>query len=347
MTETEPGQAHIINNEGVEIAYYSAGEGPLLVLCHGFPGLAYSWRHQLTALAAAGFHAVAPDMRGYGKSGQPAAVAEYSLDHIRSDMLALLDHLQAERAIFVGHDFGTPVVWHLALECPDRVAGVAALSVPYDFDYYGRRGVGHRGEPELNMLPSEQFAAYAQDAFLHAHYFQQPGPADAELNANTATFLRRIYWALSGEGDLLAAFASAAPGAAYLDVLPEPARPLPWPWLDAHSLQHYVSTFETSGFRGPLNWYRVADINWQLNRRYLGQKIDCPALFIAGEKDPVMMMSGPESLTFMRSMVPLLAEEVTVPQAGHWVQQEAPGRVNQCLLAFARDIYSPLPKVKA
>ncbi len=332
--------ARTVDNAGVDVGYRQAGSGPLVIFCHGFPGLSYSWRHQLQALAAAGFRAVAVDMRGYGGSGKPIDVAAYSLDHIRSDMMSLLDALGEERAIFVGHDFGTPVVWNLALECPQRVAGLVAMSVPYDFDYYGRRGMGHADAAPPEILPSQQFAAYAENAFLHAHYFQQPGPADQELDDNPAAFLRRIFWTLSAEGDLLTAFSGAKPDMGYLEVLTEPDQPLPWDWLDEAAFNHYVAVFKAGGFSGPLNWYRVADINWQLNRRYLGQKIHTPTLFIAGQQDPVMVMSGPESLDFMREMVPGLLGIVQITGAGHWVQQEKADLVSQYIIDFARSIYA-------
>lgn len=328
-----------IDNEGVDVSYYAAGSGPLVILCHGFPGLAYSWRNQIQPLTDAGFRVVAPDMRGYGGSGKPTAVSAYSFDHIRSDLVALLDHMGEERAIFVGHDFGTPVVWNMAHECAERVAGVVALSVPYDFDYYGRRGVGHFDDSLPEVPPSKQFAAYAESAFLHAHYFQKVGPADRELGSNTAAFLRRIFWALSGEGDLLAAFSRATPGSGYLDVLPEPSEPLPWPWLPESAMDQYIKAYEASGFSGALNWYRVADINWELNRRYLGKKIETPALFMAGERDPVMTMSGIDSLNFTRQMATNLKDIVMIPNVGHWLQQEAAQIVNRHLLDFAKAVY--------
>ena len=339
MTRTAIGKYGIVDNEGVDVGYFEAGVGPLVILCHGFPGLSYSWRHQVRALAIEGFRAVAMDMRGYGSSGKPGATSNYSLDHIRSDILSLLNHLGEERAIFIGHDFGTPVVWNMALECPDRVAGIIALSVPYDFDYYGRRGIGHSGDSYDETTPSEQFAAYAQSSFLHAHYFQQRGPADEELEGNTATFLRRIYWSLSGEGNLLEGFSRAEPGSGYLDVLPEPSKPLPWPWLDEQAMDHYVRAYMSSGFSGALNWYRVADLNWELNRRYLGMRIDVPALFLAGERDAVIAMSGPESFDFMRQMVTDLKGIVMAPEAGHWVQQESAELVNRSILEFTRIVY--------
>lgn len=325
---------------GITLHFASQGlenDGPLVVFCHGFPGLWYSWRRQLPALAGAGYRAVALDMRGYGGSDQPEELDAYDLDHVRGDLIALLDHLEVQQAVFVGHDFGAPAVWNMALAAPDRVAGLFVLSVPYDFDYYGRQGVGHRGEPVPEKLPSENFAGIAQSMFLHAHYFQKVGPADNELENNTEEFFRRIYWALGSEGELLAAFAQGKPGMGYLDVLPE-AVELPWPWMTADDIKYYATQYQASGFYGPLNAYRISDRNWTLNERYLGQKIAVPTLFLAGEQDPVMVMSGEASLEFMRQAVPGLQGCEIIPDTGHWVQLEQAETVNRHILKFLGDL---------
>lgn len=318
---------------GVRLSYLladqTAGEGPLVVFCHGFPGLAYSWRHQLQAVAAAGYQAVALDMRGYGDSDAPSAITDYSLDHIRADLVALLDERACEQAVFVGHDFGAPVVWHMALAEPARVAGLVVLSVPYDFDYYGRRGRDRDDE-----RPSEQFARIAQSQFLHAHYFQTPGVAERELDTHCGAFLRRLFWALSARGDLLSAFEQAPLTGGYLDVLPPVPQTLPWSWLTQTDFAVYADTFSRCGFGGALNWYRVADINWEINRCYLGKIIEQPVCFLAGERDPVLTMSGDQALSFMHSRLTDLRDCQVIPGAGHWVQQEQPAAVNARLLAF-------------
>lgn len=308
-------------------------DGPLVVFCHGFPGLWYSWRKQIPVLADAGYKVVAVDMRGYGGTDQPEEIEDYDLDQVRGDLLALLDHLGEESAVFVGHDFGAPVVWNMALEAPQKVKALMVLSVPYDHDYYGRYGQGHLGEPAPEKLPSEVFAEYASQSFLHAHYFQAVGPAEAELEARPEEFFRRIYWALGAEGELLASFANGKPGMGYLDVLP-PAAELPWSWMTQDDIGFYAMQYRTSSFYGPLNWYRIADRNWQINARYLGQTIDTPTLFIAGEKDPVMVMSGEASLDFMRMAVPGLRDCNIIADAGHWVQLEQADAVNKKLLEF-------------
>ncbi len=334
--EPLPLRHHSETLNGITLHFVSQGlenDGPLVLFCHGFPGLWYSWRKQLPVLAEAGYRVVALDMRGYGGSDQPKHIEDYDLDQVRGDLLALLDHLGEAQAVFVGHDFGAPAVWNVALVASERVQGLIVLSVPYDHDYYGRYGVGHRGEPPPEKKPSEVFAEYAQNSFLHAHYFQQVGPAEAELEAQPEEFFRRIYWALSGEGDLLAAFSQGRPGMGYLDVLPA-APELPWPWMNSDDIGYYAMQYQTSGFFGPLNAYRIADRNWELNARYLGQRIETPTLFIAGEKDPVMIMSGESAMDFMQWAVPGLQQSLIVPDAGHWVQMEQPEPVNQAMLRF-------------
>lgn len=325
--------------DGVKLSYLiadkSQGQGPLLICCHGFPGLAYSWRHQLVAAAENGYRAVALDMRGYGESDAPKAVADYSLEVIRGDLLSLLGELNAEQADFAGHDFGAAVAWYMALAAPEHVRALVVLSVPYDHDYYGRRGVRAAGGEEL---PSHLFARIAQSQFLHAHYFQEPGIAEAELDEHCSVFLRRLFWALSAQGDLLSAFHRSRSGNTYLEVLPPVAENLPWPWLSQTDFAFYADAFCRRGFRGALNWYRVADINWELNRRFIDASVEVPVCFIAGAQDPVLVMAGDGAMDFMRARVADLRECLIVPQAGHWVQQEQAQIVNEVLLRFLNSV---------
>ncbi len=326
------------SSDGVRISYLiadkTAGKGPLIVFCHGFPGLAYSWRHQLLAAADAGYRAVALDMRGYGESDAPEAIADYSLIHSRRDLLTLLDTLGETSAVFAGHDFGAPVVWHLALTAPERVSALIVLSVPYDHDYYGRYGRGQEDE----VPPSAVFSSIARKQFLHAHYFQAPNVAEAELDARCSEFLERIFWVLSAKGDLLTAFEEGDPRGGYLEALPAVPEKLPWSWLSLADFAVYTESFSTSGFRGALNWYRVADINWEINRRYIDEEVSVPVCFIAGADDPVLTMSGAGSLQFMRAKVPDLRECLIIPDAGHWVQQEQASIVNDAVLKFLQGL---------
>ena len=343
-----------IRTSDVTLAVTEQGSGPPVVLCHGFPGLAYSFRHQLPALAAAGFRAIAADQRGYGRSDRPSEVERYDAHHVMADMLGLLDALKLEKAVFVGHDFGAQQVCNLAVRCPERVAAVVIMSCPYDFDLAGRGGAGSQGvaphgAPQRafavpGVRPSQAFAAIARQHFFHMHYFQEIGPAERELTAQPREFLLRLMHALCAQGKLLDWTRFPAAGTGYLEVLAA-APPLPWPWLSREEFEYYLEAY-TSGdaaatFAGGLNSYRVADRNWELGASYADCDITQPALFIAGAEDVVLKMLPPEALTIMRRRVPQLREVVLVPGAGHFVMQEAPQAVNAALLGFLRSLSLP------
>jgi pimeloyl-ACP methyl ester carboxylesterase len=306
-----------IRTNGIDMRIVEAGSGPLVVLCHGFPELSYSWRHQLPALAEAGYHAVAPDMRGYGGTDRPEAIDAYDITHLTGDMLGLLDALGEERAVFAGHDWGAPVVWHLALRAPERVRGVAAMSVAYT--------------PRSDRPPTAIWKHVFADTWFYILYFQEPGVADADLGRDPATTLRRFLCAIAGDrsGADLSALAGARDGRGMVDRLPEPAG-LPG-WLSQAELDHYVEVFSRTGFTGGLNWYRNFDRNWELTPHLAGAKVDVPALFVAGTGDPVLAMVPPDG---MREWVTDLRGTVLVEGAGHWVQQERPAEVNRALLGF-------------
>jgi len=311
----------MVPGQGATIHAAVAGTGVPVVMCHGFPGLWYSWRHQLPALAAAGWQGVALDMRGYGRSSAPTDISAYDHEHTAADLVAVLDHLGAERAVFVGHDFGGPLVWSMPLRHPDRVQAVAVLSVPYDPRRSRRR-------------PTEGFAAMARDHFLHLDYFQAPGVAEAELDSRARPFLTRLFWALSGAYHFSDIWRRPPSGPGYLGVLPEPPQPPPWPWLSPDDLDVYVGEYERSGFRGGLSWYRAIDVNWERNSELAGRSIDIPALFVAGANDTVVEMGGDTAIELMRSHVRDLRGCHLIAGAGHWVQQEAPDRVNELLIGF-------------
>ncbi len=305
-----------------------AGRGPLIVFCHGFPGLWRSWRHQLPLVAGQGWRGVALDMPGYGDSSRPADVDRYAAERVVGDLLGLLDALGAERAVFAGHDFGASLVWELAQRAPERVDGVVVLSVPFT----GRSPV----------RPTDAFATMAGRHFLHLHYFQEPGVADAELAAHPAEFLRRVMWALSGEGDYFEVFRHPSAGNGYLDVLP-PAPPLPWPWLDDETFGEFVAAYTRTGFSGGLSWYRVLDRNWERSAHLDGAGVAVPAVFVAGARDPVLSgFAGADPLADMRRLVPLLQETSVIPGAGHFVQLERPTEVNEVLARTLEAWSSPL-----
>jgi pimeloyl-ACP methyl ester carboxylesterase len=296
-----------------------AGEGYPVVLAHGFPELAYSWRHQIPALAAVGCRVVAPDQRGYGRSSRPEAVEDYDIVHLTGDLLGLLDDLGEERAVFVGHDWGANVVWSLAQLAPERVAGVVGMSVPFI--------------PRPSAPPTERLRAIFGDAFFYMLYFQDPGVADADLGRDPATTMRRMLAGLTtgGGGDMSAALAADDRG--FVDRLPEPDR-LP-DWLGQDELDHYVAEFTRTGFTGGINWYRNLDRNWMLTEHLAGATVDVPSLFIGGQLDPVLVMSPP---AVMDDWVTDHRKTVLVEGAGHWVQQEKPDEVNAALLGFVDQI---------
>jgi pimeloyl-ACP methyl ester carboxylesterase len=305
---------------GTRLAYDERGTGVPVVMCHGFPGLGYSYRHQMQPIADAGMRAVALDMLGYGGSSAPADPAAYAHDAITADLVALLDHLRAPRAVFVGHDFGAPAVCSLALRAPERVAGLVLLSVPYD-------------PLRLPVPPTQLYARAAEQHFLHTHYFQRPDIADTELASAPREFLARLFYALSGAYRYVDIWQHPSDGNGYLDVLPE-APPLPWPWLTQLEFDHYVETFTRTGFTGGLNWYRTLDLNWERDAPYAGRSLDMPTLYIAGEREPVLDVLGPAALDRMRTAVPDLRGVHLLDGAGHWVQQERAREVNALLIEF-------------
>jgi pimeloyl-ACP methyl ester carboxylesterase len=303
---------------GMHIA--EAGTGPLVLLLHGFPECWYSWRHQLEALAAAGFHAVAPDQRGYCRTGGPGAVNEYTILHLTGDVIALMDALGEQRAVVVGHDWGAPVAWHTALLRPDRVRGVAGLSVPY--------------QPRGSTAPLTVLRSRFGDGF-YMNYFQQPGVADAELARDVPATFRRLLYAGSGEA---APLVPVLPdGGGFLSLCPEPPA-LP-SWLTEADIGVYAAEFTATGFTGPLNWYRNLDRNWALTAAWHHGHVATPALFIGGDKDFVLAgMAGPGLAARLRRTVPGLADAVVLSGCGHWVQQERPAEVNEALINFVRSL---------
>ena len=317
----EATETRTVERDGVKLAVDVGGSGPPVVLAHGFPELAYSWRHQVPALVHAGYRVAAPDQRGYGRSDRPDAIAAYDIGELTGDLLAVLDSLGEERAVFVGHDWGAAVVWQLALLAPDRVAGVVGMSVPF---------LPRSPGPTLTLL-RQMFA----DSFFYMLYFQTPGVADAELAADPAKTMRRMLAGLrpdefsQEERNALGAKGDAG----FLDRLPEPAG-LP-DWLSEAALDHYAETFARTGFTGGLNWYRNLDRNWELTEAVAGAHVRCPSMFIAGSADPVLGFSSPESgLAFLDDH----RSSLILAGAGHWVQQERPAEVNRALIAFANSV---------
>jgi len=309
---------------GIRLQYVEAGAGPLVLLCHGFPECWYSWRHQLEAVAAAGYRAVAPNQRGYGHTSAPYSIDAYNLCHLAGDMVALIRHLDAGPAVIVGHDWGAPVAWTSALLRPDLFPSVVLMSVPYLSRLWGG------GKPTDGMR-----RMCGGDKMFYQLYFQEPGLAEPELEADPRDFLRRILVGASGDRPR-----SPQPigllydrGLRWLDTLPA-VETLP-AWVTEADVDIFAEQFRSTGFRGPLNWYRNLDRNAELLSFLAGRTVDQPSLFIAGERDGVLKMY-PKDVELLESTMPRLRKKVIIPGAGHWIQQERPAEVNALLIEHLR-----------
>lgn len=316
-----PGITHrYIQAGGLRMHIAEAGRGPLVVLLHGFPESWYSWRHQITALASAGYHVVAPDQRGYCETGQPAGTAgasasEYTILHLTGDVIALMDALGEEHAVLAGHDWGAPVAWHTALFRPDRVRGVAGLSVPY--------------RPRGSEPPIATLRRALGDSFYMV-YFQQRGLPEAEIGRDLAATFRTVLFSLSGDAPGMGLIPA---GGGFLDTTADPGK-LP-SWLTQPDIDAYVSQYAAAGFTGPLNWYRAMDLSWELTAAWQHAPVRVPALFIAGDRDPVLSFISTDGLG---AVLPLLTRSVILPGCGHWTQQERPAEVSAELLRFLREL---------
>lgn len=310
---------------GISIAFQDHGSGPALLLCHGWPELGHSWRHQVPALVGAGYRVIVPDMRGYGGTDAPDDVADYTILHLVGDQVALLDALGIDHFTIIGHDWGAPVAWHAALLRPDRFRAVAGLSVPWS-------PRGPLGGP-ISMA-----RAQGMDRFYMV-YFQEPGVAEADLGADPYETHRRLLVGASAVGVTTSGrWPSQVPDVGLVQGCP-PVPVLP-DWLPETDLRLYAETFARTGYRGGLNWYRNLDRNWALTAPWHGLPIRVPACFIAGQLDGVLRMPSMEKA--LKAMDGITCTDyrgtILVPDAGHWVQQEAPHQVNQALLDFLQGL---------
>lgn len=300
---------------GIEMFVTEQGSGPLVLLCHGWPELSYSWRRQLPALAAAGYRAVAPDMRGFGKTSAPASVEAYSIFDLVGDMVALVAALGETKAVIIGHDWGAPVAWHAAMFRPDIFTAVGGLSVPPPW-----RG---RELPLDTLVKSGITNFYWQ-------YFQKPGVAEAEFERDIDYTIRAISFGVNSSLQIKDGFGFLG------DTTRQHKLP---PWISDEDHAHVVENYKRSGFRGGLNWYRNIDRNWELTAPWQGAKIYQPSIFIAGANDSVVTgVIGGKRVSEMDRVLPNLKCKILIEGAGHWIQQERPDEMNAALISFLRDL---------
>lgn len=309
-----------IEANGIKIHIAEAGVGPLVVLCHGFPESWYSWRHQINALSEAGYHVVAPDMRGYGQTDRPDAIDQYSLFHLVGDIVGLVNAIGDEQAVVIGHDWGAPVAWHCALFRPDLFRAVAGLSVPF--------------RPRGRAAPTSLMPRTDSEIFYQL-YFQTEGVAEKEFEQDVRKTIRLV---LAGRASKDAAMSPMVPRqGGWLGSRPLPSS-LPG-WLTEADIDFYVAEFQRSGFRGGLNWYRNIDRNWELLAPWTGARVTVPALYMAGEQDLVVKFPGTEQLIAnLGQFVPKLQKTIMLPDCGHWTQQEKPDEVNAAIIAFLNEL---------
>ena len=338
-----------VEANGQRLHCVEAGEGPLVVLLHGFPESWYSWRHQLPALAAAGYRAVAIDQRGYGDSSKPPTLEDYRITELVADCAAVVEALGEQTAVVVGHDWGAPIAWTAAWTQPDRFRAVAGLSVPF-----AARGiVALPGDPFGAQRPSVLERELAgPDHLFYQEYFSLPGGvAEREAEADLARWMTGVLYSFSGSAPLpdslvgveltalpdemivaiLRGAMCVANGAGLESVMQFPQE-LP-AWLTQEDLDHYVDTFARGGLTGPLNYYRCLDADWELLGEHQAATVDVPSLYIGGDRDIVTIWTrearerASEYLTDPR-------DNVILADCGHWIQQERPQECNAALIRF-------------
>jgi pimeloyl-ACP methyl ester carboxylesterase len=309
-----------LRTNGIVMHAVESGDGFSVVFCHGFPEMWYSWRHQMKALAGAGFRAIAPDQRGYGESDRPMAIDAYTQRKLVGDIVGMLDVLKIDKCVIVGHDWGGMVAWNMAMMAPDRVEPVIGVNTPFI--------------PRSPVKPTDAMRAMAAGGFHYILYFQTPA-AKAELERDVARTQRGFYQD-PAEIDR-AAIRTAPPGVwgpaggGLLDRLPD--RPH-GKFLTDKDFEVFVNAFKKSGFRGGLNWYRCIDRNWEESAGQT-ERVEQPALMITAELDVVLR---PEMAEGMTTWVPKLRKTVLVKGSGHWTQQEKPAEVSAAILDFISDL---------
>jgi pimeloyl-ACP methyl ester carboxylesterase len=319
------GERHTIQGAGVPLSVSVSGQGPLVILMHGWPEQSLSWRHQVPALVGAGYRVAVPDMRGYGQSGKPEAPEAYTLNTIADDMQAIASVLGAKRWVAVGHDWGAPAAWRCALRFPEQVAAVFGMSVP------------HAGAPKVEFM--DVVDHLYPDRFFYIRYFQDIGVAEAELDSvDLPAALKKIYWSVSGEGVQSRSRRHVPRDAKLMESWDDaPAGPLSF--MSDDELGQYAAAFRAGGWRGPLNWYRNFPRNGADARALGDNVIRQPSGFLAGEYEPVLAML-PNQLENMRAHLADLRVEVRPAGGGHWIQQERPDETNAALIKFLGGVTS-------
>ena len=310
-----------VDSNGIKMHLVEAGSGFPVVMCHGFPELWYSWRHQLRALADAGFHAIAPDLRGYGETECPQSIEAYTQKQIVTDIIGMLDALGLEKCVIVGHDWGGFTAWHAPQRFPERIERVIGINTPF------------MARPP--MKPTELMRAMAGGGFHYILYFQEPGVAESELERDVRRTLRGFY---QDPPNISAEEIRKAPpgvfGAAGGGILDRLVDAPHGKFLSAEDFEVFAKAFEKTGFRGGLNWYRNIDRNWE-DSANIEQKVNQPALMITAELDVVLR---PEMAEGMTTWVPNLRKTVLIKGSGHWTQQEKPREVSAAILDFLSDM---------
>jgi pimeloyl-ACP methyl ester carboxylesterase len=317
----------VIATNGVNLQVTESGDpkGPCVILSHGFPESAHSWRHQMGFLADAGFHVLAPDQRGYGFSSSPKNVTDYGIENLTGDLVGLLDATGHDDATFVGHDWGSLVVWEAGRLHPSRVNAICGVSVPFT---------------PWPMKPTELFKMMFTDRFFYMLYFQEVGPAESELEADIRNTMHQFLWAASGAmykpGPTDFSELPPMQGSGFLDMFKDVPAHLPT-WLMQDDLDHYVKQFTNSGFFGPVSWYRNLDANYEVLKDIPVERISMPTFFIGGDKDAVIAPRL-DTLDAVNGLTPNYKGSVIIPGAGHWTQQEMPDEFNAALMGFLQTL---------
>lgn len=347
-------QSQVVSANGQRMHYLEAGEGPLVLLVHGFPEISYSWRYQLPVLADAGYHAIAVDQLGYGRSSKPVLVEEYRMTELIDGLVDVVRAAGHETAVIVGHDWGSVVAWMAGWIRPDVFEALVAIGVPFG----GRGQMAFPGSVHGELRPREIERKIAgPDLVFYQEFFRQLAVPEQEMEADVRGWLTDVYYSFSGsvplppdapaidtetsdEETIMARLRDSGlcltPGAKFRDrcvspdVLPE--------WLPQEDLDYYVSEFERTGFTGSLNnYYRSLDLNWEVLGPWEGRPVEVPALYITADRDGPMLWAR-EAIDRMSDAVPQLRDTVILENCGHWVQQERRDDFNKLLLDFLADV---------